>query len=79
MPNRILSGVVTSKSGNKSIVVQVDRRVRHPLYKKFMKKSKKYHAHDEANTFGVGDKVRIQECAPISKQKTWVTISEGGA
>jgi small subunit ribosomal protein S17 len=79
MPRRILSGVVTSKSGNKSIVVQVDRRVRHPLYKKFMKKSKKYHAHDEENQFGVGDKVRIQECAPISKQKTWVTIAEGGA
>ena len=79
MPRRVLQGVVVSDKGDKTVTVLVERRVMHPIYKKFIKRSKKYHAHDEANSFSVGDTVRIQECKPISKTKTWevVTAAEG--
>jgi len=74
MPKRILLGEVVSDKGDKTVVVKVERRVRHPLFKKFVRQSKKFHAHDENNDFGVGDKVRIEECRPFSKLKTWRVI-----
>ena len=74
MPKRILQGVVVSDKQDKTVVVSVERQVMHPVYKKFIKKSKKYAAHDETNQFKVGDTVRIQECAPVSKNKTWTVI-----
>lgn len=74
MPKRILQGVVVSDKGDKTVVVRVERRVMHPIYKKFIRRSKKYHAHDEANKFKAGDVVRIQETRPISKLKSWVVI-----
>jgi small subunit ribosomal protein S17 len=77
MPRRVLQGVVVSDKGDKTITVLVERRVMHPLYKKFIKRSKKYHAHDEANSRKVGDVVRIEECRPISKSKSWRVIDEG--
>jgi small subunit ribosomal protein S17 len=64
---------------DKTITVLVDRRIMHPLYKKFIRRSKKYAAHDEANTCVTGDLVRIEECAPISKRKTWVVTERNGA
>ena len=76
MPKRILSGTVVSSNSNKTIVVQVTRRVKHKLYKKIISLSKKYHAHDEDNNFKVGDVVKIIESKPISKLKTWVAINE---
>ncbi len=78
MPKRILQGVVTSDKMDKTVVVSVERRVMHPIYKKFIRRSKKYHAHDENNTFKAGDTVRIRECRPISKTKTWEVIIEQG-
>jgi small subunit ribosomal protein S17 len=78
MPKRILSGRVTSDKMDKTVTVLVDRRVMHPLYKKFIRRSKKYAAHDEANTCKVGDLVRIEECPPISKRKTWLVIERNG-
>ncbi|GBE42999.1 MAG TPA: 30S ribosomal protein S17 [Rhizobiales bacterium] len=75
MPKRILQGVVVSDASNKTIVVRVERRFTHPLYKKVVRRSKKYHAHDEANSAKVGDKVRIQECPPISKNKCWTLVA----
>ena len=74
MPKRILQGVVVSDKQDKTVVVNVERQIMHPVYKKFIKKSKKYAAHDENNQFKVGDTVRIQECAPVSKNKTWTVI-----
>ena len=74
MPKRVLSGTVVSDKGDKTVVVRVERRVKHPLYGKIIKLSKKYHAHDEANAYSVGQQVRIEECAPVSKLKTW-TVS----
>jgi small subunit ribosomal protein S17 len=74
MPKRVLTGTVVSDKGEKTIVVRVERRVKHPLYGKIIKLSKKYHAHDAANEFHVGEVVRIEECAPISKLKTWTVI-----
>ena len=71
MPKRVLTGTVVSDKGDKTVVVRVERRVKHPLYGKIIKLSKKYHAHDEANAYSVGEQVRIQECAPLSKLKTW--------
>ncbi|APE28327.1 SSU ribosomal protein S17p (S11e) [Aurantiacibacter gangjinensis] len=71
MPKRILIGTVTSDKTDKTVTVKVERRVKHPLYGKIIKRSKKYHAHDEANEYVVGDKVRIEETKPISKTKTW--------
>jgi small subunit ribosomal protein S17 len=76
MPKRILQGVVVSDKMDKTVVVSVERRVMHPIYKKFIRRSKKYHAHDENNTFKAGDTVRIRECRPISKTKTWEVIVE---
>ena len=69
-------GTVVSKSGDKSIVVQVERRVRHPLYGKVVRRLKKFHAHDESNACQVGDQVRIIECPPISKLKRWRIVEE---
>ncbi len=74
MPKRILNGVVVGRSGNKTIVVRVDRRVRHLRYKKIVLRSKKYQAHDEKNSHKVGDNVQIKECPPISKRKFWEVI-----
>jgi small subunit ribosomal protein S17 len=79
MPKRVLTGTVVSDKGDKTIVVKVERRVKHPLYGKIIKRSKKYHAHDEANAFHEGETVRIEECAPISKLKTWRVIDRVGA
>jgi len=78
MPKRVLSGRVTSDKMDKTITVLVDRRIMHPLYKKFIRRSKKYAAHDEANLCKIGDKVRIEECRPISKRKTWMVIERDG-
>ena len=78
MPRRVLTGRVTSDKQDKTITVSVDRRIMHPLYKKFIRRSKKYAAHDEANSCKVGDMVRIEECRPISKRKTWVVIERNG-
>ncbi len=78
MPRRVLTGRVTSDKMDKTITVLVDRRVMHPLYKKFIRKSKKYAAHDEDNTCKIGDLVRIEECRPISKRKTWQVIERNG-
>ena len=76
MPKRILSGTVVSSNSNKTIVVEVTRRVKHKLYKKIISQSKKYHAHDEDNIFKTGDYVKIIESKPISKLKTWIAINE---
>jgi small subunit ribosomal protein S17 len=78
MPRRVLTGRVTSDKMNKTVTVLVDRRVMHPLYKKFIRRSKNYAAHDEDNTCKVGDLVRIEECRPISKRKTWIVIERNG-
>ena len=77
MPKRLLSGKVVSSKNNKSIVVEVTRRVKHKLYKKIIKRVKKYHAHDEANVYKIGDNVTIQETRPISKMKSWITYNGG--
>jgi len=77
MPRRILQGVVIGDKADKTVTVRVERRVMHPLYKKFIKRTKKYSAHDAENLCKVGDLVRIQECRPISKSKTWRVIVEG--
>lgn len=74
MPRRILQGVVVSDKSEKTVTVLVERRVMHPIYKKFVKQSKKYLAHDEAERANVGDKVEIIECAPISKRKRWTLV-----
>ena len=76
MPRRVLQGVVVSDKGEKTVVVLVERRVMHPIYKKFIKRSKKYAAHDETNAFKTGDSVRIRECRPISKRKHWEVLAE---
>jgi small subunit ribosomal protein S17 len=79
MPKRVLTGTVVSDKADKTVVVRVERRVKHPLYGKIIKRSKKYHAHDEANVFKAGEQVRIEECAPISKLKTWTVLDRIGA
>ena len=76
MPKRILQGTVVSAASEKTIVVNVDRRVRHPLYKKTITRSNKFHAHDENNIFKIRDKVKIIECRPISKKKTWTVLTD---
>ena len=78
MPKRVLTGTVVSDKGDKTVVVRVERRVKHPLYGKIIKLSKKYHAHDAANEFHVGEIVRIEECAPVSKLKTWQVVDRIG-
>ena len=75
MSKRILSGTVISSNSNKTVVVKVTRRVQHKLYKKIISRTKKYHAHDESNTFKIGDNVKIIESRPISKLKSWVVIN----
>ncbi len=74
MPRRILQGVVTSDKADKTVTVRVERRLRHPLYGKIIRRSKKYAAHDEKNAFNVGDIVRIAETRPISKNKCWEVL-----
>ena len=75
MPKRIMQGVVVSNKMDKSVVVNVERRTQHPLYKKFIRRSKKYIAHDENNSCKEGDIVQIQECRPISKRKSWEVLT----
>ncbi len=74
MPKRILIGTVVSDKTDKTVTVKVERKVRHPLYGKIIRRSKKYHAHDEANEYRPGDTVRIEETRPISKTKTWKVL-----
>lgn len=76
MPKRILQGVVVSDKQDKTVVVSVERQVMHPVYKKSVKRSKKFAAHDENNQFKVGDIVKIEESRPYSKTKTWTVISD---
>ena len=76
MPKRILQGVVTSDKNEQTITVLVERRFKHSLLQKTVRKSKKYRAHDEKNTYKTGDSVRIEECAPISKTKRWTVVVE---
>ena len=76
MPKRILTGTVVSSNTNKTIVVKVTRRVQHKLYKKIISQSKKYHAHDENNSFKIGDVVKIIESKPISKLKSWKVVND---
>ena len=78
MPKRILSGVVVSSKSNKTITVDVTRRIKHKLYKKIIRQTKKYHAHDENNQYKIGDTVSIIETKPISKLKKWRVISNTG-
>jgi len=74
-----MQGTVVSDKGDKTVTVLVERRVMHPVYKKFIRQSKKYAAHDEANSFKVGDTVSIIECRPISKRKRWTVVIEAAA
>jgi small subunit ribosomal protein S17 len=74
MPKRILIGTVTSDKTDKTVTVLVERKVKHPLYGKIIRRSKKYHAHDEANEYRIGDQVRIEETRPVSKTKTWKVL-----
>ena len=76
MPKRIMRGVVVSDKMDKTVVVKVERKIKHPLYKKFIRRTKKYAAHDEANTAKIGDIVRIRESRPLSKRKHWEVLSE---
>jgi len=75
MPKRILQGVVVSDKADKTVVVRVERRFTHPLFKKTVRRSKRYQAHDEANSAKVGDLVRIEECRPISRSKRWTLVA----
>ncbi|MBD8545401.1 30S ribosomal protein S17 [Sphingomonas sp. CFBP 8760] len=74
MPKRVLTGLIVSDKGDKTVVVNVERKVKHPLYGKIIRRSKKYHAHDEGNEYKAGETVRIEEVAPISKLKTWKVL-----
>ena len=74
MPKRILTGTVTSDKNEQTVTVSVERRFKHPVLKKIIRKSKKYRAHDPKNIFKEGDQVRIQECAPVSKSKRWEVL-----
>ena len=76
MPKRILQGTVVSDAADKTVSVLVERRITHPVYKKIIRRSKKYAAHDENNVFKVGDKVKIIESRPISKSKSWTVITD---
>lgn len=77
MPKRILSGTVVGDSADKTVVVRVERRFRHPAYEKFIRRSKRYAAHDPENAHKVGDVVRIRECRPVSRRKRWEVVSDG--
>ena len=79
MPKRVLQGTVVSDKNDKTVVVLVERRFTHPLFKKTVRRSKKYKAHDENNLCKVGDVVSIEETKPISKDKTWIVLSDGAA
>ena len=76
MPRRILNGTVCSASNTKTVVVKVERMLKHPIYKKYIKKYKKYHAHDETNKYKIGDDVKIIESKPFSKKKKWEVINK---
>lgn len=76
MPKRILQGAVVSDANDKTVTVLVERRFMHPMVKKVVRRSKKYRAHDENNTYKVGDVVRIEECRPISKNKSWKVLED---
>ncbi|WP_137177955.1 30S ribosomal protein S17 [Roseomonas sp. AR75] len=78
MPRRVLTGRVVSDKTDKTVTVLVERRVMHPLYKKFIRRSKKYAAHDEANLCKQGDLVSIEECRPISRSKSWLVVARNG-
>jgi small subunit ribosomal protein S17 len=78
MPRRVLQGTVVSDKGDKTVIVSVERRIMHPLYKKFIRRSKRYAAHDEANLCKQGDLVSIEECRPISKTKSWLVVTRNG-
>jgi len=78
MPKRVLQGIVVSDTCDKTVIVRVERRVMHPLYKKFVSRSKKYAAHDEDNHCRTGDAVRIEESRPISKRKRWIVLAASG-
>ena len=79
MPKRVLTGTIVSDKPEKTVVVRVERRVKHPLYGKIIRLSKKYHAHDEGNAYRTGEQVRIEECPPISKKKNWTVLDRLGA
>jgi small subunit ribosomal protein S17 len=79
MPKRVLQGVVVSDVQDKTVVVKVERRFTHPLLKKTVRRSKNYHAHDEANSFKTGDEVSIEETKPLSKLKRWIVLEQGKA
>ncbi|MDA0339384.1 MAG: 30S ribosomal protein S17 [Proteobacteria bacterium] len=76
MPKRVMQGVVVSDKMDKTVTVLVERRIMHPIYKKYVKKSKRYAAHDESNAVKAGAMVTIRECKPISKRKTWEVVSD---
>jgi small subunit ribosomal protein S17 len=78
MPKRVLQGVVTSDACDKTVIVRVERRFMHPIYKKYVSRSKKYAAHDEENRYHAGDSVRIEESRPLSKRKRWIVVSVPG-
>ena len=77
MPKRVMQGVVVSDKMDKTVTVKVEHRIMHPLYKKFIRRTKKYAAHDENNACKIGDTVSIRECRPISKRKKWEVLTEG--
>jgi small subunit ribosomal protein S17 len=79
MPRRVLQGTVVSDKANKTVIVSVERRIMHPVYKKFIRRTKRYAAHDEANACKVGDVVSICECRPISKTKRWEIVPAAAA
>ncbi|MDP2193276.1 MAG: 30S ribosomal protein S17 [Alphaproteobacteria bacterium] len=76
MPRRILEGIVVSDKADKTVTVKVETTIMHPVYKKYIKRHKKYAAHDPNNSFKIGEKVCIMECAPISKTKTWAVVEK---
>ena len=76
MTKKILKGIVTSAKNNKTVVVEVTRKFKHPFYEKVIKRSKKYHAHDENNKFKEGEIIQIIECNPISKKKKWKVVEK---
>ena len=76
MPKRVLQGRVVSDKGEKTVVVLVERQVKHPMYGKIIRRTKKYHAHDDQNAMHLGDVIRIEECAPVSKLKTWRVLDK---
>ena len=78
MPKRVLQGPIVSDKGDKTVVVRIDRAYQHPLLKKVVRRSKRYHAHDEGNQYKVGDIVQIQECPPKSKLKHWEVTGKTG-